>query len=94
MTYDKLDFNDLENVAGGFEERNIGLPTVGMEIVCPKCHKKDPDSFAASALYDPNLQSVEYRCSCGCKFVCSHGKVILREDWDALCKQKGINYPF
>ena len=94
MTYKKLDFSDLEQVAGGFEERNSALPTLGMEIYCPKCSKKDPDSFADSALYEPNLQSVEYKCSCGCRFVCCQGKIILREDWDVLCKDKGINYPF
>ena len=94
MTVDKLNVTELDGVVGGFREDNIQLPTEGMEIVCPKCNNKDGKSFAPSALYDPKIGSVEYRCKCGCKFVCYKGKVILRDDWDALCKLKGISYNF
>ena len=89
-----LDMNQLDHVVGGFAEASEGLPTAGMEIACPSCNNSDKNYFSQSALYDPDIGSVEYRCSCGCKFVCYKGKVILREEWDALCKQKGINYKF
>lgn len=91
---EKMDLNDLDRVNGGFEELNEKLPTEGMEIVCPNCHRKDKNAFAKSALYDPGIGSVEYRCGCGCSFVCYHGKVILRKDWDTLCAEKGIKYVF
>jgi len=94
MTYKKLDLEALDQVTGGFEEENVLLPTEGMEIICPVCKNKDKDSFAPSALYDPKIGSVEYRCKCGAKFVCYHGKVILRQDWDDLCRKKGMKYGF
>lgn len=94
MKMDKLDFTELDNVTGGFAEENQGLPTSGMSIVCPACHTSDKDAFAGSVLYDPSIGSVEYHCRCGCKFVCYQGQVIQRQEWDALCKQKGIKYTF
>ena len=91
---EKMNLQDLDKVNGGFEEQNGNLPTAGMEIVCPNCHKKDQNAFAKSVLFDPEIGSVEYRCSCGCRFVCFKGKVILRKDWDDLCAKHGIKYVF
>ena len=94
MANNFLNLNELDHVVGGFAEASEGLPTAGMEIVCPRCYNDNKNYFAQSALYDPQIGSVEYRCSCGCKFVCYEGQVILRDKWDALCDRKGIHYVF
>jgi len=94
MTLEYLKDADLGDVNGGFKEQNKILPTVGMNIVCPKCKTSDPSAFAGAALFDPNLDSVEYHCKCGCKFVCYKNQVILRKDFDDLCKANGIKYGF
>lgn len=86
--------DDLDKIAGGFAEENRGLPTAGMNIKCPKCGASSPSSFSKSALYDPSIGSVEYRCKCGCSFVCMNGHVIPKQDFTALCHKKGINYKF
>ena len=85
---------ELEQVSGGFSETNKGLPTQGMNIVCPKCHSSNAASFSQAALYDRNIGSVEYKCKCGCSFVCYQGQVLMKKDWLALCSAKGISYGF
>lgn len=90
----ELKFDALEQVTGGFQETNQGLPTNGLNIVCPACHSSKANSFSKSALYDSKLGTVEYQCKCGCSFVISHGKAIKKNDFLNLCKQKGIAYPF
>lgn len=91
---EKLNLDSLDDVVGGFSEQNPGLPTKGMNIKCPRCHSDGAKSFAEGALYDPNIGSVEYKCKCGCQFVCMHGKVILKDDFLDLCNKKGITYTF
>jgi DNA-directed RNA polymerase subunit M/transcription elongation factor TFIIS len=90
----KLDDKELDSINGGFSEQNKRLPTAGMRIVCPKCHSKRAAAFSKSALFDPELKSVEYRCKCGCSFVCFGGNVFLKDDWLSLCKSKGLKYSF
>lgn len=94
MKMTSIDDFELDSVNGGFAEENRGLPTAGMNIVCPKCGSKQATSFQSNVLYEPKLGSVEYQCKCGCRFVCYKGKVILRKNWDELCERKGIEYPF
>lgn len=89
-----IDFNELEAVNGGFNEANSDLPTSGLNIVCPKCHSRNASSFSPNALYDKKLGTVEYQCKCGCSFVVSHGKAIIKNDFLSLCDAKGINYSF
>ena len=86
--------DELDNVQGGFSEANKGLPTKGMDIVCPECHSRSADSFSDNALYDDKIGSVEYQCKCGCRFICYGGQVIKRADWLKLCDAKGISYRF
>ena len=94
MNMSPLNDLELDSVNGGFAEENRGLPTAGMNIVCPKCGSKQALSFHNNVLYEPKIGSVEYACKCGCRFVCYKGKVILRKKWDDLCVRKGIHYPF
>ncbi len=94
MAMSKLNDHEMDQVVGGFQEQNKGLPTNGMNIECPNCHSKEANSFAGSALYSPQIGSVEYHCKCGCQFVCYKDKVILKDDWLALCKNKGLAYEF
>ncbi|MBR0409393.1 MAG: hypothetical protein IJI25_00095 [Eubacterium sp.] len=91
---EKLNMDDLDQVAGGFVEENIGISTGGMSIVCPNCQNADKGGFSVSVLYDPELESAEYKCKCGCSFVCYRGNVILKEDWIAECKKNNYVYPF
>jgi DNA-directed RNA polymerase subunit M/transcription elongation factor TFIIS len=90
----KIEDKELDSINGGFSEQNKGLPTVGMSIECPRCHSKKAASFAKGALFDPEIKSVEYRCKCGCNFVCYGGNVLLKKDWLNLCKSKGLKYSF
>lgn len=90
----KLDKTELSEVSGGFSELNESLPTAGLDIKCPKCGTGTDESFSKSVLYDPDLGSVEYRCKCGCSFVCYQGRVHMKDDFIALCKANKINYRF
>ena len=90
----KLNKDDLAAVAGGFQEVNKDLPTKGLNIKCPKCGSSKGDSFLKGALYDDSIGSVQYQCRCGCAFVVYKSRVILKNDFIKLCKDKGISYPF
>ncbi len=84
----------LETVVGGFREDNKNLATYGMDIVCPMCHNSAANKFSDMVFQDPVMNSVEYRCKCGCSFVCYGGSVILKSDWIKKCKDKGYVYPY
>ncbi len=94
MAMSKLSDQEMSQVVGGFQEKNKDLPTYGMEIQCPSCHETAASSFADNVLYNPAVGSVEYQCTCGCRFVCYGNQVFLKDDWQALCKSKGINDVF
>ena len=90
----KLSEEELLEVAGGFTETNRGLSTFGYEIKCPDCGAMSADSFEAGAWQDKKMNSVEYHCNCGCRFVCYDGYVIKKDNWINLCNKKGYRYPF
>lgn len=90
----KMRDDELENISGGFEEKNKALDTYGMEIKCPSCGNTKKERFSPVAFKDPKTGSVEYRCNCGCAFVCYEKQVILKQDWIDKCKEKKYTYPF
>ena len=90
----KLGDGELNQVSGGFKETNSALPTNGASIRCPDCGASSASSFAKDALLDTGMNSVEYSCQCGCKFVCYGGYVIKKAAWIAKCGEMGYSYPF
>ena len=87
----KLNDNELENVSGGFREE-ADLPTNGKSIVCPSC--THGDRIKKKAKYDPNLNSVQYECGCGCKFVYYGDSVIMYDVFKKTLNDKGYDYKF
>ncbi len=88
----KLNDNELEQVSGGWREE-ADLPTKGKDIICPKCTKGD--NVKKTALYDPKLNSVQYECKCGAKFVYYGDSVIMYDDFKkTLEDKKYFDYKF
>ena len=88
-----IDESKLESVSGGYKETH-DVPSKGKNIVCPRCNASEVDSFCRKLFQDDNLQSVEYHCQCGCKFVYYRGMFLLKEDFISKCDEKGINYRY
>ena len=86
-----IDESKLESVSGGYMETQEGA-SKGKDIVCPRCNASEKDSFCPKPFQDDSLQSVEYHCKCGCKFVYYGGMFLLKEDFISMCDEKGINY--
>ena len=90
----KISDDELDEVVGGFGEANSALNTAGMNIICPSCSSSSPNSFSKQVLHDPKTGSLEYRCKCGCRFVCYEGYVIPLDSWISRCAAEGYKYPF
>lgn len=88
-----IDESKLESVSGGYKETQE-VASKGKNIVCPRCNASKKISFYPKPFYDDSLQSVEYHCRCGCKFVYCLDNFILKEDFISMCDKKGINYRY
>ncbi len=83
----RLNDDELNNISGGVREDNPDLPTWGYDIHCPDCkitgRKEEIDRHV---FYDPQMDSVEYRCkTCNTKFICYKKNVILKDAWIQEC---------
>ena len=87
-----IDESKLESVSGGYQETH-DVPSKGKNIVCPKCNS-DARLLKTITLSDDYLDTVEYHCGCGCKFVYREDNFILKEDFISKCDEKGINYRY
>ena len=87
-----IDESKLESVSGGYMETQE-VASKGKNIVCPRCNS-DARLLKNITLSDDYLDTVEYHCGCGCKFVYYGGKFLLKEDFISICDEKGFNYRY
>lgn len=85
---------ELNEISGGFREDNVKLMGIsyGMNIVCPSCGEDKKVGFYDGVYVDPKIESAEYRCRCGCAFVCYKGSIHMMDEWLEKCDQHGYSY--
>lgn len=90
----RLSDEELHKVSGGFREDNIELKGIsyGMNIKCPICGEERKEGFYNGVYVDPVMRSAEYRCKCGCAFICYQNNVIMLDDWIVECNKHNHSY--
>ena len=89
-----LSDDELAQVSGGFREDNIELKGIsyGMNITCPQCGEDRKAGFYNGVYVDTVMGSAEYRCRCGCTFVCYQNNFITLDDWITECNRHHYSY--
>lgn len=94
----ELSDDELGDIAGGYtEDLNVkGLWSKGWWIQCPACGNADKSIRSNSdLLLDNEKHTVEYKCTCGQRFVVDGdtGAIYKKKDWVAECNKMGYTYP-
>jgi DNA-directed RNA polymerase subunit RPC12/RpoP len=94
----ELTDEELDDVAGGYtEDLNVnGLWSKGWWIQCPYCGNADKSiRDNADLLLDNDKHTVEYKCTCGERFIVDGdtGAIYKKRDWVSACRKMGYTYP-